>query len=154
MRTVTIGVGLPGSGKTTELKKLAIQNGSAYVCPDDIRLELTGNAADQSRNRDVWKEAYRRIHAELDANRDVVVDATNAKQPDRLRLIAHCRLKATQVRGMWFVAPLRVILGRNQGRERVVPDLAMGIMAGWLEACPPMEADGFDQLVKVDTSKQ
>lgn len=154
MKTAIIGIGLPGSGKTTVLKKLAARNGAAYICPDDIRLELTGNAADQSRNKEVWNETYRRIHAELNAGHNVVVDATNAKQPDRLRLIAHCRPKADQIHGMWFVAPYRVVLERNQGRERVVPDFAMGLMAGWLEACPPTEAEGFDRLVEYNTFKQ
>jgi len=154
VKTAIIGIGLPGSGKTTVLKELAAKSRATYVCPDDIRLELTGDASNQSRNREVWSETYRRIHAELDAGRNVVVDATNAKKPDRLRLIAHCRLKADQIHGMWFIAPLRVILERNQGRERVVPDFAMGLMAGWLEACPPVEAEGFDQLVEFDTFRQ
>lgn len=154
MKTVTIGIGLPGSGKTTVLTELAAQDGAAYICPDDIRLEFTGDVADQSYNQEVWRETYRRIHAALDAGHSVVVDATNAKKPDRLRLIAHCRRKADQVQGIWFVAPLRVILERNQRRARVVPDLAIGRMAGWLEACPPTTADGFDQLTKFNTFKR
>ena len=154
MTTVIIGIGLPGTGKTRYLKNMVAQNGAAYICPDDIRAELTGDAADQSRNGEVWAETYRRIHAELEAGNNVVVDATSAKQPDRQRLIDHCRIKADRIHGMWFVAPLQVILERNKRRDRVVPDFAMGLMAGWLEACPPKEEEGFDLLVQYDTSKR
>jgi predicted kinase len=155
VKTAIISIGLPGSGKTTLLKKMAAQDGAVYICPDDIRAEeaFGGDAADQSRNREVWTEAYRRIDAALSAGRNVVIDATNAKQPDRRRLVAHCRQKADQVKGVWFNTPYRVCLERNRGRVRVVPEFTMGIMAGWLEACPPTEADGFDQLVVLDPFK-
>lgn len=50
MSKVIVGIGLPGSGKTTALKPFADKNSYIYICPDDIRAELTGNPADQSKN--------------------------------------------------------------------------------------------------------
>lgn len=152
MGIAIVGIGLPGVGKTTILKRLA-GNTTAYVCPDDIRLALTGDASDQSRNQEVWEEAYRQIHAELDAGHNVIVDATNARKADRLRLIAHCRLKADEIQGIWFVAPLSVVQTRNQKRNRTVPDTIIEAMAHQLEADPPTLTDGFDQLIKVDTTR-
>ena len=82
MRTAFIGIGLPGSGKTTALKELAVQSGAVYI------------------------------------------------------------------------APYHVCRERNQGRKRVVPDFEMGVMAGWLAACPPAKAEGFDRLVEFNTFEQ
>ncbi|HEX6258496.1 MAG TPA: ATP-binding protein [Candidatus Saccharimonadales bacterium] len=150
----TIGIGLPGVGKTTRLKKLAAESGAVYICPDDIRVELTGNADDQSRNSEVWDVAYQRMDAELAAGRDIVVDATSARRGDRMKLVARCRQGADRIVGVWFTAPYRVCLHRNQQRERVVPEFSMGLMAGWLEAYPPSEAEGFDEVVKVNTCER
>jgi len=38
MKKVIMGIGIPGSGKTTILKEFADKNGYEYICPDDIRL--------------------------------------------------------------------------------------------------------------------
>ena len=149
MKVAIVGIGIPGSGKTTVLKKMADSRGAAYICPDDIRLEFTGDPNDQTRNEEVWIETYRQIHAQLDAGKDVVIDATNAKQPDRVKLVAHCQLKADQVHGMWFATPYDLCLTRNKKRKRRVPDFAIGLMAGLLEACPPTEAEGFDEISRL-----
>ena len=148
MRTVTIGIGLPGSGKTTALKKFAARDRTYYISVDDLRKEKTGNANDQSRNSEVWAITYQLIHAALDLDRDVVIDATNAKKPDRIKLIAHCRQKADRIIWIWFTPSYEVCLLRNQNRDRVVPDFPIGLMAGWLEAHPPALSEGFDQLRK------
>ncbi len=152
MPTAYIGIGLPGSGKTTHLKPFAANKGAVYICPDDIRLEMTGDAADQSRNSEVWSQVFRLIHAALAENRDIVVDATNAKRPERLRMIRHCRVKADRIEGRYYVARIPVCLSRVQARARVVPDYRMGFMAGWLDARPPHKEEGYDKLVKIDTS--
>ena len=152
MKTALIGIGLPGSGKSTVLKQLAVLCGAAYICPDDIREELTGDAADQSRNGDVWIETYRRIHAELDNGNSVIVDATNAKARDRLNLLRHCDKKAEQIIGLWFVTPYQICQERNLARDRVVPITAMERMACWLYEDPPSLDEGFDELCLIDTS--
>ena len=150
MPTAIICIGVPGSGKTTLLKKsVRARDGVVYICPDDIRFELTGNASDQTRNREVWSEAYRRIHEALEAGRDVAVDATNAAQADRLRLVEHCRLKASSVIGFWVRTPLEVCLQRNSKRSRVVPVASIKKMAKQLRQHPPSVKEGFDEVMEV-----
>jgi predicted kinase len=50
MSQAIIGIGIPGSGKTTYLKPLAARMGLPYVSLDDIRQELTGDAADHGQH--------------------------------------------------------------------------------------------------------
>jgi predicted kinase len=88
MSKLIMGIGIPGSGKTTALKPFAEQNAYAYLCPDDIRIELTGNSADQSRNREVWAEAHKRVAHALENGETIVFDATFARDSERKNFIA------------------------------------------------------------------
>ena len=45
MKKLIMGIGIPGSEKTTVLKTFAEKYNYSYICPDDIRLELTGMGA-------------------------------------------------------------------------------------------------------------
>ncbi len=155
--SVTLLIGTPGSGKTHFVASM-VANGdfcrgdTVIVCPDAIREELTGDASDQSVNREAWDLAYARIHQALEAGFDVVVDATNARQLDRVKLIVHCRLKADRVLGLWFVAPPSTCRKRNLARSRVVPENAMHLMEQLLLENPPTESEGFDQLTMINNS--
>lgn len=153
MAKAIIGIGIPGSGKSTVLSRLSEETGAIYVSTDQIRQELTGSEADQSRNKQVIELMYQRAHEALDAGEDVIIDATNAKKPDRLRLIAHCRMKADEVIGIWLVTPNAVSFQRNRARVRVVRDSALQSMARSLRENPPSLDEGFDELLRVDASK-
>lgn len=68
-------VGISGSGKSTTLLKQ--YKDCNIVSTDEIRIELTGNVSDQSKNRDVFRIANERVVSSLISNIDVVFDATN-----------------------------------------------------------------------------
>lgn len=53
MKKVIIGVGVPALGKTTVLKPFAEKGGYVYISSDKIRAVLTGDPADQSKNKEV-----------------------------------------------------------------------------------------------------
>ncbi len=149
-RRVIIGIGLPGSGKSTILRPMAADLGAVYICPDDIRAEVTGDPADQSQNAVVWRLAYERLERALETVGSAIFDATNAKAADRRELVAFCRAHADRVEGIWFDTPLMVCLKRNRARTRVVPDVAVGRMYNQLKAEPPTLAEGFDSLSRRD----
>ena len=79
-------VGIPGSGKSTYLKKLNIPN-VIVVSPDDIRREITGSISDQSRNSDVWRITEERINKYLSEGKYVILDATNVNTKNRTRFL-------------------------------------------------------------------
>jgi predicted kinase len=62
---------------------MEIEHGYIRISTDDIRLEITGNAEDQSKNAEVFSIARNRVNSALSENKSVVVDATNLNPKDR-----------------------------------------------------------------------
>lgn len=73
--TVYIPVGISGSGKSTYQKE-NLPN-VKVICPDTIRLKLTGDVSDQSMNTDVWTEAYNELADYVEKRQDVYFSSTN-----------------------------------------------------------------------------
>ena len=151
-RVAILGIGIPGSGKTTMLVPYARQLQLAYISADVVRQELFGDASQQAGMEQVWQEVYQRVAQAL-ATGCVVVDSTNAKQRDRRSLINHCRSSGAQyVVGLWFQASIEVCLKRNGQRERHVPQYAVERMAETLRMLPPSPRDEFDKLLILNTN--
>lgn len=146
-----MGIGIPGSGKTTVLKDFAQKYGYSYVCPDDIRFELSRNTKDQTRNREVWDRAYGRVASLISENKNVVFDATFANESDRINFINFARESgAEKIQGIYLDIPLELAKERNSERERVVPEYVLERMNRQLNETPPKIEDGFDTIFTLD----
>jgi predicted kinase len=147
MPIAVIGIGVPGSGKTTILMPLAERFDCAYINRDDLREELLGDARDQSRNKEIWEEGNRRTIAALLAGKDVVIDATFVEGWKRREMVQFVRDHgATSVVGFYADVPAALAKERNQGRNRTVPDDVIDRMEEQLAKEPPSTEDGFDHL--------
>jgi predicted kinase len=146
-----MGIGIPGSGKTTVLKKLADDYGYSYICPDDIRQELTGRANNLSKEPQVWDEAYRRLEQNIKNGKTVIFDATfNSPQMRSKCLNAARKYGVEKIQGIHLDIPLELAQKRNRFRERVVPEIVLNKMHAKLEADPPDITEGFDTLFTLD----
>lgn len=151
MKKVIVGIGIPGSGKTTLLKDFALKYNYSYICPDDIRFELTGNASDQSKNNEVWQKAYKKLEGEIRNGNVVVFDATMANLKDRKNFLSKARFfGAEKVQGVFVDVPIEIAKSRNESRERVVPDFVLNRMNDSLENFPPDIHEGFDSIFTFD----
>ncbi len=149
MRAIVL-IGIPGSGKTTYIQnELSNVPNPLTVCPDDIRVELAGDASDQTLNTEVWLLAYHRAEEALQAGKVLIFDATNAKRLDRVALLDHLRSVMGPegfIKGVWLKTPLDVCKKRNADRGRSVREVAVERMYYQLEAEPPRLYEGFNQL--------
>lgn len=151
MTKLIMGIGLPGSGKTTVLKEFAEKYGYAYICPDDIRLELTGNAMDQSMNREVWQKTYELTKSNLEAGKSSVVDATFTNEGQRQEFLDFAKANgAEKIHGIYLNIDLEVAKERNNSRDRVVPEFVLERMQKGLDDSNPNLKEGFDGIFKLN----
>lgn len=143
MGVAIIGIGLPGSGKTEALKKIATETRAIYICPNDIAEGLPFPMP----ITDIWSQAYARIRMALWAGHNVVINATNVRAHYRRILVERVSGWATEIVGLWFDTPYEVCL-----RNTRVPEAAMRTMATALEIAPPDLNEGFNNLYIVKPS--
>ncbi len=145
-----IGIGVPGCGKTTFLRPLAERLGMAYINPDSIREELTGDASNHSREADVWRIAYDRTTRALMKN-GAVMDATFTVPKDRRKLINLAKsVGVSQVDAYWFNVPVRLCIERNSQRSRIVPEAVIRKMHERLVANPPAKEEGYTKIIEIN----
>lgn len=144
-------VGIPGSGKTTVAKQAAEHLNLEYICPDDIREELTGDAGDQSANNVVWQKAHELANEALETDRSVIIDATYTKEVDRRKDIALLREYGAQaVVGMFVDTHPDIAIQRRSGEhDRKVKPWVIQRMWKNLVENPPSVDDGFDEVMRI-----
>ena len=145
-----IGIGIPGSGKTTYLKPFAEREGLVYVNADDIREEVNGDASDHSHHAAIMKLFHERVRDGVNT-KGVVLDMTYSRKRDRLQAVEFCRSHgATEVIAYWFNTPVAIAKQRNAARARVVPERALEAMAHRLQLAPPSLGEGYDRMVVIE----
>jgi predicted kinase len=150
MKKLIVGIGIPGSGKTTILKKIADKNGYVYISTDELRTEITGKPMDQSRQTEVIAEMYRRTAEGLKTN-SVVVDGTFTNSSHRQEFLEFARVNgAEKIQGVLADVPVEIAKERNLKRERVVREVVIDRKAAELQSEPPKLTDGFDAIFTVD----
>jgi predicted kinase len=149
-KVAIVAVGVPGSGKTTFLKPYAQRIDAEYINPDELRAQVLGDATDHSQNTSIWGLVYQQIDDAL-VRGSVVIDALGTDPAYRRSDIARFKRAGARVIAYQFVAPLELCLARNRGRPRQVPEHAICDAYAELEAHPPSRAEGFDEVIRIDT---
>lgn len=143
MRIIVL-VGLPGSGKSTYLKKL----GTAGLASDKIRLLLADDETDQSVQKHIFQTLRYLLRQRLAVGRPVTyIDATNLTPRERRPYLEIARKRGCTAEAVFFDVPLETCRKRNQRRPRVVRDDVLLRMAARLT--PPTRAEGFARITVV-----
>lgn len=124
--TLWLCVGIPGSGKSTWLKKHCENNTNAIIVSrDEIRFNMLGENEDYfAHEKAVFAEFIKAINLGLEKGYDVFVDATHINWPSRHKLLRTIYAKHYAVNCICFFTPLQVCLDRNRNRSgrACVPD--------------------------------
>lgn len=152
--TLILPVGPPGCGKST-LREWFINRRvlpkRAVVSPDDLRVWLTGERADQTANNAVFSVVRTVVQERLRRNLNVYLDATNLTGlSDWLNLAAEHSQPAIIVT---FKASddTPLLMERNRTREHPVPDEVLGKMIVRWENQKYSLGSGFKCKILTDT---
>jgi len=118
--TFTIMCGPSGSGKSSWIAR----SGKTFevISLDELRVELTGNRDDQSRNGEVFQRAVDLLKKTLREKKDVIWDGTNLLRDGRARLVKIGVDYGAFVQIVAFQTSETEIRKQNKQREFRVPD--------------------------------
>lgn len=144
---LAVMVGISGSGKSTYANGLKTSLNAQLVETDAIRVELTGNAEDQSQNGRVFAVAKKRVNDYLAQGKNTVIDATSLNQKERKDWINIGKANNAEVRAYFVDTPVSVCKSQNNKRERKVPEWVIDKQANKLFA--PTKEEGFDSVTVI-----
>lgn len=144
---LAVMIGISGSGKSTYANGLKTSLNAQLVETDAIRVELTGNAEDQSQNYRVFEVAKRRVDNLLSQGINAIIDATSVSVKDRKDWIDIGKKNNAEVRAYFVDTPVDLAKARNRKRERKVPEEVIDRQASRLQ--PPTKAEGFDVVTVI-----
>jgi predicted kinase len=141
-------VGVPGSGKSTTIKKIQSTSPNAVViCPDEYRKALGGSYSYFKEEPKIWNQMCPNDTNEVLAdNQDVIFDATNVAPKRRKAVLKWLKVPARKV-AVVVEVPLGTALKQNKMREpdKIVPDHVITNM--FKSFVYPTESEGFDKVV-------
>ncbi len=135
MTELIILIGIQGSGKSTFVKERMFDT--------HVRINL-----DQLRTRHREKTLF---EACLSVGTPCVIDNTNPAVADRKGYLDAAKSKGYRCVAYYFAARIDEALARNEGRDRVVPAVAVRGTRNRLERPSPDE--GFDEIWYVNTGE-
>lgn len=118
---IIVPIGISGSGKSTLYKKF--YSNYELVCPDQIRLELTGDISDQTKNGQVFKIVDQMVDDCIKNDRSFFYDATNVNSKYRKEFVKKVK-KFTNVEVIYVFLESNI----EKSYKRIQNDLTNGIV--------------------------
>lgn len=150
--TVYMTIGIPGSGKTTWVRR-NISKSIVIIALDELRGKEYGyfpQELDDEKERVIWNKALDIASGNLQRGKDVLIDSMALTKEFRKRIISdlECVTRTTFRKVAIFLdTPLEVALHRNNERSKRV--LQATIMELSLVLEPPEAPEEFDGVITV-----
>lgn len=149
MTTLTLMVGLPGSGKST-YTKTKIDARTKILASDAIRKELYGFEEDQDHNDEVFNTLYSRARNFLSQGKDVLIDATNSSIENRKKALSHFEDLKIRRRAIVIENSVETCIKQDSLRRRVVGEKVIREFAENFSY--PTREEGFDEIIIIKST--
>lgn len=150
-----MSIGVPGSGKSTVMRKIATWGSFEITGPDAIRLEKHHDETDHADDEAIWVELRSRVAAAMKAGKTIVIDSTFHTKERRAHFLEFARANgAARIEVLYFDIPLETLLSRAGGRlesggKEVSLDYIRQAHAELQDNLPTPD-EGFDELFRID----
>lgn len=116
-------MGLPGSGKSTTLKKMYDLSNYAVIDPDEIKKEMPDYDPKNPAVYHEWskEQADSRTTRAIAEGRNIVIDGTGTNEGKMLTQISDLQMKGYLVELVYVKVQLATAIERNNKRARTVP---------------------------------
>lgn len=150
---VVMGIGVPGSGRSTLLDQVAWLGGphSPIINVDSIRNRFVRMRASRHLERFTDHEVQRQVQESISSTGIAIIDAPNVEKSKRIADIECYRnMGAVAIGAVFLDTPIEYIVENNT--RRVVPLLSGAIyqMEGQLQYQPPATDEGYDWILKIN----
>ena len=144
MAKLYIMIGIPSSGKSHVVRKLAEESGAKVYSSDQMRLILNMNAADDNENIDLFEYMYECIRKDLKNGQDIILDSTNTYRKYRMPFIQSLD-EDVEVIGVIMMRKLENCLATNARRKSRIDDEV--IIEQYENYDLPLKEEGFDSFI-------
>lgn len=145
--------GIPGSGKSTEARRMADSLAARgltveHISRDELRFSMLSDESEYfSKEKEVFSKFVEKMNNSLNKNDCTIIDATHISKASRAKILRRVE-NPTNVRllVLYLTTPLDVCMQQNDlrtGRERVPQEVIQG-MAEQFEEPTKKEFMGFD----------
>ena len=136
-KRVWLLAGIPGSGKTTWVKKMVAERGGIHCSRDEVRFSLLEDGEDYFAHEDevfrIWTEKVHQAILSPDVP-NVYIDATHLTEKSRAKVIDSLPTTNYILITVFFDTPLETCLERNEqrtGRAYVPPQVIRNMYASY-----------------------
>lgn len=144
MNKLFMMIGIPASGKTSLAEQIANSEGAEIVSSDNIRKELYGDESIQGDSNKVFRILQDRVVKGLNANKNMIYDATNISYKTRMAFLQRIRKLEVEKIAIMVATPYEQCLIRNSQRERQVPEEVIKRM--YFNFYVPQYFEGWDDI--------
>lgn len=144
MNKLFMMIGIPASGKTSLAEQIANSEGAEIVSSDSIRKELYGDESIQGDSNKVFRILQDRVVKGLNANKNMIYDATNISYKTRMAFLQRIRKLEVEKIAIMVATPYEQCLIRNSQRERQVPEEVIKRM--YFNFYVPQYFEGWDDI--------
>ena len=137
-------IGLVGSGKSEQAKKIAANYDAEIFSSDALREEMFGNVNHQADNNTLFKELHKRIRECLASGKSAIYDACNISYKRRMEFLKSLNKIPCEKIAVLMATPYEACIERNAQREREVPEHVIKRM--YMNFNVPFWYEGWDDI--------